>query len=350
MFPVLNPLRYYLGLLGVEIFFVLSGYLIGGILMEDLFSGRLDHFSGTVRFWKRRWFRTLPNYYLFLAIVLLQERLTMGQFPANSGRFFWFGQAFFYPDPDFFGVAWSLAIEEWFYLLFPLALFVLARLLAKREAALLWTIVVFLTVPVILRMFLPASYSWEPGVRRITLPRLDAIAYGVVLAFAKNYYASAWRFLAKLWPLGIAAIFVIIAQFCYHVLSYGFFISGSFYYRVFYFSVVSLSLMLAFPKAADLAEPAGWWKIAVQKLSLWSYSIYLCHSIVLGLVDDALKRLGVSYMPAHIDRFIFTWLISISLSALLYRFYEKPLMNLRDQSLKLPFLRPQHAVGTEEKT
>ena len=318
--------------------------------MEELFSGRLDSLGGTTSFWKRRWFRTLPNYYLFLIILLLMERVTTGQFPPNGGRFFWFSQAFFYPDPEFFAGAWSLAIEEWFYLLFPLVLFAFARLLNKRQAALLFTIVLFLVVPAIFRAFLPTSVNWDAGVRRITLPRLDAIGYGVVLAFARNYYVSAWKFLAKLWPLGVIAVSVFFAQFCYHVVSHGYFTSDSVFYRVFYFCVLSLSLMLAFAKVAELAEPAGWWKVAVRKMSLWSYSIYLCHPVIIGLVDGALKHLGVSYNHAHIYRFILVWLICIPLSGLIYILYEKPFMNFRDRPLKSIFRWPQRTAIAGEKT
>jgi len=79
----------------------------------------------------------------------------------------------------------------------------------------------------------------------------------------------------------------------------------------------------------------------VKKLSLWSYSIYLCHIIVIGTVDETLKHLGVGYFQAHIDRFILTWLISIPLSGLIYTVYEKPLMNLRDKPLKSIFPKPR---------
>ena len=51
--------------LGVDLFFVLSGFLIGGILLRDLDRGA--SFRSLVAFWSRRWWRTLPNYYLFLA-------------------------------------------------------------------------------------------------------------------------------------------------------------------------------------------------------------------------------------------------------------------------------------------
>lgn len=349
MFPALGAARYYLGLLGVEIFFLLSGYLIGGILMEELFSGRLDSVGGTTSFWKRRWFRTLPNYYLFLLITLLMWRGTNGGFPQNGGRFFWFSQAVFCPDPDFFAGAWSLAIEEWFYLLFPLVLFGLARLLNKRQAALLATIVLFLVAPPLVRAFLPATVNWDAGVRRITLPRLDAIGYGVVLALAKNYYVSVWKFLAKLWPLGVIAVTGFFAQFCYHVVAHGYFSSDSIFYRVFYFCLLSLSLMLAFPKIAELAEPAGWWKVAIQKMSLWSYSIYLCHPPVIGLIDAVLNHLGVSYIHEHIYKLILSWLICIPLSGLIYKLYEKPLMNLRDRPWKSIFRWPQWAAGAGEK-
>ncbi|MDG1661044.1 MAG: hypothetical protein P8H40_06680 [Winogradskyella sp.] len=54
-----------LGATGVDIFFVLSGFLIGGILLRKLEAGQTS-FSDLVRFWKRRWLRTFPNYFVVL--------------------------------------------------------------------------------------------------------------------------------------------------------------------------------------------------------------------------------------------------------------------------------------------
>ena len=53
---------------GVDIFFVLSGFLIGGILLKDINSAEKFGFKSLFTFWKRRWFRTLPNYYLILTV------------------------------------------------------------------------------------------------------------------------------------------------------------------------------------------------------------------------------------------------------------------------------------------
>src|SRR5262245_16100295 len=66
-----------LGHLGVELFFVLSGFLIGSILARQ--AEEVQFSVG--RFWARRWLRTLPNYYLFLAINIVLARWTEGTWP-----------------------------------------------------------------------------------------------------------------------------------------------------------------------------------------------------------------------------------------------------------------------------
>lgn len=342
MVPVFGVVRYYMGFLGVEIFFLLSGFLIGGILMEELFSGQMDSISGAASFWKRRWFRTLPNFYLFLIINLLLWMAMFGQSPFKGASYFWFSEALFWPHPDFFAGAWSLAIEEWFYLLFPLTLFVLYRLLNKRQPALVSTIIIFLVAPVILRIFIiPPSANWDAGVRRVTIPRLDTIGYGVILAFAKNYYVGAWRFLVKLWPIGAIATLGIFVQFCHGVMAHGYFGADTVWYRAFYLCLFSLSLALVFPKVAEMTQPSGWKKVIVQKLSLWSYSIYLCHTPIIGVIDIVLKAIDATYNESHMIRGVMVWLITIPTSALLYKFYEKPLMNLRDRPIKSLFRKPQ---------
>lgn len=338
-FPLFGAARYLLGALGVEIFFLLSGFLIGGILMEDLLAGRLEATGGTVSFWKRRWFRTLPNYFVFLCLNLLLFRCVQGHFPAAAGSFFWFGQALFWPDPDFFMSAWSLALEEWFYLLFPVALFAFSKLLRQRKQALLSAIILFLVAPLIARCLMSPSTVWDPGIRRVTLPRLDAIGYGVLLAFIRNYHGQTWRWLVKLWPLGAIATLGIIVHFCHRSFTLGYPSAGLIFYRAFYFSLVSLSLALLFPKAAELGQPANWTGPAIRKLSLWSYSMYLSHIVILGLVDLVFKRMGISYHLAHVLRFFLVWSLTIPASAMIYTYFEKPMMNLRDRPWKEIFRR-----------
>ena len=340
-FPVFGALRYFWGLLGVEIFFLLSGYLIGGILMKELVAGRLDGPAGVVEFWKRRWYRTLPNYYLFLVLTLLVTIVLEGHFPAGFENFLWFGQAMISPYPEFFPGAWSLSIEEWFYLSFPIMLLIFSRLLPRRQVALLATIAVFLAVPVIIRCFISSAVNWDAGVRRVTLPRLDAIGYGVALVWVKNYGGGTWNILVRLWPLGMAAGIALIFQFCHHFAVAGYFSSGSFIYRVFYFNLVAICLALVFPKVAEITAPGGWIEKVIRNLSLWSYSMYLSHGIFNGIIAITLTHTGPWHGWEPVIACPLIWLMTVPASALVYRLYEKPLMSLRDKPLKTIF---RHSV------
>ena len=105
-----------LGGLGVEIFFVLSGFLIGRIIIREF-----KDFKGyeTFRhFWVNRWFRTLPLYYLALLVqILLSNKMEWGYL-----YYLVFLQNNFY-GISLFPISWSLVVEEWFYLGLPFVFF-----------------------------------------------------------------------------------------------------------------------------------------------------------------------------------------------------------------------------------
>lgn len=108
---------------GVAIFFVLSGYLIGGILIKQL-EKEPATFGGLLHFWKRRWMRTLPAY-LFVLLFLFAFTLIFlpDQFPKDWFKYPLFIQNFINERNGFFAESWSLSIEEWFYLTIPLLLY-----------------------------------------------------------------------------------------------------------------------------------------------------------------------------------------------------------------------------------
>ena len=70
LFPSERWWYFYTGVIGVELFFVLSGFLIGGILIRILSESNLC-FNDILQFLKRRWYRTIPNYFLFVAINIV---------------------------------------------------------------------------------------------------------------------------------------------------------------------------------------------------------------------------------------------------------------------------------------
>lgn len=113
---------------GVSIFFVLSGFLIGGILIKILEKGTFGS-QQLFNFWIRRWFRTIPNYFLILTTLLLLNYLFVNNFNVWDYKlYFLFSQNLFSNHPSFFPEAWSLSIEEWFYLLIPIIIYILLKL------------------------------------------------------------------------------------------------------------------------------------------------------------------------------------------------------------------------------
>ncbi|MGY2845180.1 peptidoglycan/LPS O-acetylase OafA/YrhL [Bradyrhizobium sp. USDA 4509] len=244
------------GVFGVDLFFVLSGFLIGGILLD----GR-EHPGYFSSFYGRRAFRILPLYWLLLVLAP----------PDHWGYYLFFAQAvpwlqFGYPlqEPAF--ITWSLAIEEQFYLFLPVLIYWLPRQWLIRV---LWIGV--LLAPV-WRWLLDAGLhdqSWEyllPG-------RLDELFGGVLLAcFMRGYCRSRiiWAVLACLAPLCDVAYFVTVAPFPP-------------------LSVVALICCVAVWSGATTKRPV------VLRPLIWMgrrcYALYLFHMFVYGMVIN----LGVPF-------------------------------------------------------
>jgi len=164
---------YSLAFLGVELFFVLSGFLIGGILIGEFRSGSFR----LRQFWTRRWLRTLPNYFLFLGVNIILYRAMFGAWP-QFGLFLVFLQNFAWPHPPLFSEAWSLSIEELFYLIAPLATLALVRLVRGRGSVLGWLLAAIALVTAIrIGYVLWRDPLWDSGVRKIALLRLDTDWY-----------------------------------------------------------------------------------------------------------------------------------------------------------------------------
>jgi peptidoglycan/LPS O-acetylase OafA/YrhL len=85
---------------GVELFFVLSGWLVGGIIIDTV----MRDARWLANFWLRRWLRTLPNYFLFLALNVLLFRAFHHRWPL-FGPFLVLGQGLYWPHPQFFNEA-----------------------------------------------------------------------------------------------------------------------------------------------------------------------------------------------------------------------------------------------------
>lgn len=175
---------------GVTIFFVLSGFLIGKILIRILETHRISK-GLLLNFWIRRWFRTLPNYFLILLLLLFLNYFFTDNFNIYKYRYYFiFSQNLFQNHPKFFREAWSLSIEEWFYLLIPIVLFVLLKTFKTTvKKAIPITAFVIIMLVVLFRYLrfvslMDTPVDWGPLFYGQVITRLDSIMFGVLGAYS----------------------------------------------------------------------------------------------------------------------------------------------------------------------
>ena len=127
--------------------------------------------------------RTIPPYVVALIVIAV---LTGNLMTADFVRYLFYVENLFSSanHVDFYPVAWSLAIEEWFYVLFAPALFLVARLFGRRDRRLEATFAVLVILVVAALRFSIAPHDWDLNVRRVTLFRIDSIVWGFLLYLA----------------------------------------------------------------------------------------------------------------------------------------------------------------------
>ncbi len=316
---------------GVTVFFVLSGYLIGNITLRLVDKGRTS-WADLLNFWQRRWLRTLPNYMLVLTGLVLYASLAGKDLPSSVAWYFAFLQNFLSPHPAFFAEARSLSVEEWFYLLFPCALFLALRFV-RGSAAVVLCIATFILVPTALRIWRIEALApmdvatLTSQVKMQVVRRLDSIVYGVLTAFVLKTFqgmTSAWR--RGLFASGVALFALDKAQL--------YVVESETYIRHFTLVVESLGTALLLPYLSTIKTGAGKAFSFLTFTSKVSYAMYLLHySVASYIVLPAIARaLQLGDGPgSDVVKFVLYWTLAYGLAYLLYRFYEQPILRLRDR-------------------
>ena len=324
-----------LGAIGVDLFFVLSGYLIGGILLKQIKLNKTSS-KDLFRFLKRRWFRTLPNYFLVLFLnvfifIILEKKL-----PINWMLYIPFLQNFTSPHPNFFTESWSLSIEEYAYLIVPLLLFFSFKLFKKGNKAKLFLyttlIVIFMLIYLKLNYYFNTTivsyHDWSSSFRKVVIYRMDSIYIGFLLVYLMSVYKEFCflykKFLMGLGILGFLGIHVII--FSYQLTPK----MNPFFYVFIYLQFVLLSISFLFPYFSTLHYKGLFFK-PIQFLSIHSYAIYLVnYSVVLLALQDLFNFKDLSIFQKGGIAILFL-LITLLLSRLIYQFYELPILKYRDR-------------------
>lgn len=329
-----NKYTHFAGVLGVELFFVLSGFLIGTILIKTFHKEERFTFRTLKDFWVRRWFRTIPLYYLVLLLNVGVAYLLFRQL-SFDWRFLVFSQNVVTLHPHTFDEAWSLSVEEWFYLSFPFLLLAFAAFvpLGNKKKSFLIFILLFLLLVTLGRglvLFFNQDLPWDNGVRRLALLRLDSILIGVFASYVYFHFPKFWernryRFVFySLVPLGILAYF-----FASDIIPNGFSGAG-FFTKTLFFPVLSLFFACFLPLANSInPQRRNLVMRFITHLSVISYSVYLLHfSVVMALQNYIYQP--TSFQDAILAIVVF-YVVTFVMSTMVFNFYEKPCTRLRDR-------------------
>lgn len=325
---------------GMDLFFILSGFLIGSILLRSL---RQDGTQNLKRFYLRRIFRTFPSYYVVLTVLALAFPLTAMQ----KKHLVWeyvYGTNFVplhRPEVIMFW-GWSLSLEEQFYLAVPALFFVLHRLRTDRARigllGVLWIAALVVRLVIFYRHRPWNDFILYGAVYFRTYTRFDTLVAGILIAFVHARYGDAiarWLVapfhrallalpsLACLWLLLRPAMFGAEYVQIVHIFAWGTVTS------VMYFGFVPL-----------LLYGDGWfhrWLSApiFRRVATLGYGVYLVHIPIIDHVmvpaAQALQKRHASMLWVWPASLTATMLLSLALGYAMHVLIEKPSLRLRER-------------------
>lgn len=320
----------FFGWLGVDLFFVLSGFLIAGILFTEY---KEEKKVNVKRFLLRRAFKIIPPFYFFIVVYTLLNYIITGK---------WFSyinilNEAFYLQSNFPGIAihtWSLAVEEHFYIVFSLIMLLVTKGKAPWNLrSLMTTIILFFTAGFVLRLVISYPHKNEvffsPGYPHI---RMDGIFMGIMLAYIYHFTSFTNSLKEKLLSLIILAFILILPGFIFH--------GGSFImntigttlvclgFTIFCFLSMDQRVIHFISKYKSLTLIFKW----VCFIGLHSYSIYLWH-IPSKDIASLLPLKGYAFFSIYL-------LLSLVLGTFFSFAVEKPFLKIRENISSLKRTKP----------
>jgi peptidoglycan/LPS O-acetylase OafA/YrhL len=314
------------GWVGVDLFFVLSGYLVSGLLFAEY---RARGTLTVKRFYARRAWKIYPAYYAMLAVTIVGLALAHGKPP--TGLFL--SEALFVQNylPGVWLHTWSLAAEEHFYLLLPLVLLAFVRrkpgaadpFAGVLPLAVLTVGVTCLTLRVAhAELFPEASFSARMSRTHF---RIDGLFAGVLVGYLAHFHAARFVPIARRWrwPLIAGGCVALIPPFVLVHSEHVWFTTGG-------FTVNTLASCAILAGVLHLRLPANSAVAATAYLGRCSYAIYLWHIpwVLLGIPQ--LERLVGE--PLDFAPRVAVYVIgSVGLGVLMTKLIEVPTLRLREK-------------------
>ena len=295
-------------ILGVELFFVLSGFVLAPQILK-LEKSSIQNFKV---FLFRRWIRTVPPY--IVALICAAIFFGYGDI-SNFFKFLTYTQNILRDSsvPNFFNVAWSLSVEEWFYIFLPLSILITSKLKIKyfKISTLSICIVTILFLNLFRFYYNGDEINWGEDVRRSVLLRLDSLCFGVVAYILKDQLK--FKYL----------VFVIICTMFPLVffLSEPLLINKSIFFQNIFIPLCSICFASILISLTLVNSPSA----LFQKIGAFganiSYSMYLFHIFFIPITTNLFNSWAASFLIYIISLKLFCWMFFV--------FFEKPILQTR---------------------
>jgi len=305
--------------LAVEVFFVLSGYVLAPQILFCLGSDQPRHLRV---FLMRRWMRTIPPYLVALLLISILSR-QLGT--ADFLRYLIYAQNLLRQSNtlDYFTIAWSLSVEEWFYVAFPSLLLAAAWLTGRHNVRFAVMFGIGFCLAIVLARFLFGDITdWGAAVRRVVAFRLDSIGYGFLLYITVNRVGSrlhrlpAWAIVSAM-VLVTASAFILLTR----IVETGDRL-GEFLFP-FAAAVFGGAAILCALRAEAAIQNFPTLALLGRFLGRVSYSTYLFHVILIELIGAALQSAGlVAQLPLFLAALF-------GFTTAFYAYIERPILAAR---------------------
>ncbi|ASU35702.1 acyltransferase family protein [Mucilaginibacter xinganensis] len=324
------------GWTGVDLFFVLSGFLIAGQLFATVAKGEAIPMRA---FFIKRFFRIIPPYLLVLVLYFSFPLLREWGHPSPLWRYLTFTLNFGLDLKQYgtFSHAWSLCVEEQFYLVLPLCFWWCVRF--KTGNKIIWVFPALFVAGFVIRLFcwyylmVPKlgtdafGAAWNKFIYYPTYNRLDGLLTGVAIAGLFTFYPRVKTHVnqfSNVYMLG-GLVLLVPAYFAGTPFQ-------SFSNSIFGFPMVAIAygiIVAAMICPANILYKAK--SVVTSQLATLSYGIYLSHKIVIHVTQAQLTKVGVD---RDSNLMMICSMAAVVTGALLMRYLvEKPALRLRDKVL-----------------
>jgi peptidoglycan/LPS O-acetylase OafA/YrhL len=312
------------GWVGVDVFFVLSGFLVSGLLFAECKArGRIS----IGRFYMRRGWKIYPPFFVLIGVTLLANASTDTAMPTSAIA----SEVFFLQSyvQGLWNHTWSLAVEEHFYLLLPLVLLLVLRMKRAASEPLkpVITIAAYLAAgSLLLRLlhwYYRPSFSYLDDFFASHL-RLDSLFFGVVISYAYHFHTdrfvtvlSAWR----RWLIG-GGLLCLTPAFMFAPETTPFIYTAGF--TLFYLGsgMLMVGVLLSRPPRSRIMA-------VTASLGAYSYSIYLWHMPVARWGALLVSR-AFDIPLGYADRAVIYVFGSVVAGVVMAKLIEVPALRLRD--------------------